>query len=277
MGDALLPGACEERGLRSPCCDTEDSMVFQCDVTAKFCRQGHEPGSKIYSRRQDVRDLCGKVSSMKVVGFVITPRTLGARVRLDLASLSLWGQDDKEVLEYTSGVRRNVTGFATGDVSGQSSNVSGNVNGDMSENVRRVTQEKLSSNFTSEDPEAIYRSSLDEDWEAEASQSNHSYLESNTTETQETSYQDHSVFISRFFPTAYFGESAHVTLGCASGATTVQTGLDQIDVIKRERKLLSNTDFVQLDGAVLRYYGDGCCVVYLDEEIDFEAMFAGFY
>ena len=245
-------------------------------VTAMFCRHGREPGSKQYHRCQDVRDACGKVYSMKVIGFVITPRTLGARVRLDSACLSLWGQDDEEGLAPASGV--NASGISTGDVSRQMSDV----NGDVSENIGG----KCSSNITITrgDSGVIDRSSFDEDWEAEASQSNLSFLESNTTgtlrETSELDLREYEILpnTSRFYPTAGFGSRAHVTLGCAAGVTPVQTGLDQINVIKRERKALSYTDITyQLDGAVMRYYGNGCCVVYLDKEIDCEAMFAGFY
>ena len=62
--------------------------------TSKFCSYGEVPGSLEYTTSKDVREACGLCYKLCIVGFVMTPRTFGARVRLGPRELILWGQEE---------------------------------------------------------------------------------------------------------------------------------------------------------------------------------------
>ncbi|KAF2352691.1 Cyclic nucleotide phosphodiesterase [Trinorchestia longiramus] len=47
-----------------------------------------------YTARRDVLRALGQVSTLQVVGFVVTPRTFGARIKLDENQLTLWDNSD---------------------------------------------------------------------------------------------------------------------------------------------------------------------------------------
>lgn len=69
--------------------------------TANYCGTEEHPGDRDYAKRKDVAAACGRAYALTVIGFVITPRTFGARVLLDKNALSLWNQDDNEPMPPT--------------------------------------------------------------------------------------------------------------------------------------------------------------------------------
>lgn len=68
---------------------TKRGKLLHC--TAKFCKFGEVPGATEYSSNPDVVEAYGKCYDLNVVGFVITPRTFGARVKLNSDEMKLWG------------------------------------------------------------------------------------------------------------------------------------------------------------------------------------------
>jgi 2',3'-cyclic-nucleotide 3'-phosphodiesterase len=63
--------------------------------TSKFCSFGDVPGSFEYTSSKDVLEGCGQCCELCIVGFVITPRTFGARVKLGTEELKLWDQESE--------------------------------------------------------------------------------------------------------------------------------------------------------------------------------------
>ncbi|XP_018026524.1 uncharacterized protein LOC108681948 [Hyalella azteca] len=71
-----------------------DGAFQSLHCTAMFMGKGKAPGAQEYLKRPAVKKNIGRVYSLIVTGFVITPRTLGARVLLQPPLLPLWGQQD---------------------------------------------------------------------------------------------------------------------------------------------------------------------------------------
>ncbi|XP_069698373.1 2',3'-cyclic-nucleotide 3'-phosphodiesterase-like [Periplaneta americana] len=64
--------------------------------TSKYCSFGEVPGSFEYATSKEVLEGCGQCYELCIVGFVMTPRTFGARVKLGKEELKLWDQEDCE-------------------------------------------------------------------------------------------------------------------------------------------------------------------------------------
>lgn len=79
----------------------DDQSILHC--TANYCGTADKPGDVDYAKRQEVRNACGKAYSLQVVGFLVTPRTFGARIKLGRSALTLWNQDDDERPRTTAG------------------------------------------------------------------------------------------------------------------------------------------------------------------------------
>ena len=152
-----------------------------------------------------VKRSLGKSYSLDVIGFVITPRTIGARLRLSDRQKRLWNKDDKERMKES---------VATATESIKTLSVS-------------ATKKKRSP--------------------------------------------------SQFQPTSGKGSRAHLTIGFAKDFSAVQTGLDLVEIINLEAKNSQNNSFYDLNEAKARLYGDGQCVVYLNEPIKVSALFTGHY
>jgi hypothetical protein len=84
--------------------------------------------------------------------------------------------------------------------------------------------------------------------------------------------------ISFLHPTFGFLSRAHLTCGVAPGITASQTGHDMIELIKKEsdsiqRNLLTPESNDQQ--TVMKFFGNGQCIVYLKEPIPIETIFSG--
>lgn len=66
-------------------------------ATASVVRRGKAKNAKEYMAKKVVRDSLGKSFTLQLIGFVITPRTFGVRVRLGKDALELWAMDDHEI------------------------------------------------------------------------------------------------------------------------------------------------------------------------------------
>ena len=89
-------------------------------ATASVTRKGKAKNAKEYMAKKVVKDSLGKSFTLCIIGFVLTPRTFGVRLRLGEEELEVWGMDDNE--EEAEDTLSNTTGKAshkTGQQSGK--------------------------------------------------------------------------------------------------------------------------------------------------------------
>lgn len=205
----------------------ETCQLFHC--TAHYV--GDECDTDEYSRRKVVLNSLGKVYTLRVVGFVITPRTFGVRLQLDDEALKLWNQKDNE-----------------GGPGGCD---------DLARNMSRLQlQDKTSK------------------------PRNGKKCGNQCPSTIPTLHWTGRVrYEKRFNPTFGRGSRAHITLGCASNASAVQTGFDLVNVINCEKRANDTPPklLFHVHEGVAGTYGNGQWVVYLNKQIEVKALFAGSY
>lgn len=66
-------------------------------ATACVVKRGKAKNAKEYLTRKVVNDSLGKCFTLYLIGYVITPRTFGVRLKLGKDALELWGADDHEI------------------------------------------------------------------------------------------------------------------------------------------------------------------------------------
>ncbi|KAK4297821.1 hypothetical protein Pmani_029793 [Petrolisthes manimaculis] len=74
----------------------DGGSILHC--TANFTARGKDESSREYINNPIVKSAMGKCFPLHVIGFIITPRTFGVRLRLTVNQLDLWGQDDTETV-----------------------------------------------------------------------------------------------------------------------------------------------------------------------------------
>ncbi|XP_063590101.1 2',3'-cyclic-nucleotide 3'-phosphodiesterase-like isoform X2 [Penaeus indicus] len=67
-------------------------------ATAKFTARGKAENAMEYINNPIVKTAQGKAFSVDIIGYVITPFTIGARIKLTPSMLQLWGNDDEEAM-----------------------------------------------------------------------------------------------------------------------------------------------------------------------------------
>lgn len=67
-------------------------------ATAMFTARGKAENAMEYINNPIVKNAQGKAFSVDIIGYVITPFTIGARVKLSPSMLQLWGNDDEEAM-----------------------------------------------------------------------------------------------------------------------------------------------------------------------------------
>ena len=94
---------------RRNCLDSNKKTVH---CTAKFCGDDKESAKK-YCKRKEVVDSLGKTFGLKIIGFVVTKGTFGARIMLDEEELELYAQnednadEERRRFEGKGGFKRN--------------------------------------------------------------------------------------------------------------------------------------------------------------------------
>jgi hypothetical protein len=89
---------------------------------------------------------------------------------------------------------------------------------------------------------------------------------------------DESEQVSFLHPTFGFLSRAHLTCGVAPGVTAAQTGSDMLEMIQQESDIIQrNTPIPKSDDerTVMRFFGNGHCIVYMKEPIPIETIFTG--
>ncbi|GCB63632.1 hypothetical protein scyTo_0013225, partial [Scyliorhinus torazame] len=74
-----------------------------------------------------------------------------------------------------------------------------------------------------------------------------------------------------------FGSRSHITLACAPGVRSVQTGLDLLEILKLEKEDKKPECQTQTEKGLLRCYGAGRWIVKLREPVEVKTIFSGFY
>ena len=191
----------------------------------------------------------GKVFRALVVGFIITPRTLAARLLLpDRQSWALWAQDDNEP-------------FSEG-LAGQPSNARPRPGARRNPAPPRTTTDQSN---PGEDYETAMAKSLADDDLLLVDKLENLSLEPETP-------------TSLLRPTSGFLSRAHLTCAVAPNVSAAQAGIDMVEMVRRETNALTDDrTFVESedDRAVIRYFDAGHAMVYLREPLKIQTVFAG--
>ena len=249
-----------------------------------------------------VKNSMGKAFRLTVIGFIFTPRTAGARIRLTTQQLQLWKKDDTERPPITTGTATVSLAQNAGDAitekgtetevgksdscatdNTHSESVGGKRSEKDSEQGRIVSKVETSNLFS------LLEAQLEEICEADSFSGRQKYktLEESCTgeippnspwEDLKAEKKDDLYEVQpQFSPTSGLGSRAHLTLGVAGGYPAVTTGFDLIDVIQCEAQSLTDPSHVTGSEAAFRYYGEGRCVVYLDKPFEVGSLFSGCY
>ena len=275
------------------------SEALHC--TAFFSNHGCTKSSSAYLSQDVVEHSLGKSFKLCVVGFVITPRTAGARIALTPRQARLW---DKDVFE---GNKNRPDGFTIVTDSPKYSRrrAKGNVQATQATGIPKAAPRSSKSKAKQvkpgiSNPLAVLAGSDSEDTstndsedneDAEAATGTLSYSDAGNHSPDDQDYEEMLAFKMgyvqlnerpRFMPTCGLGSRAHVTLGYSKGTNAVQTGLDQVKIIEIEEGYHNNTATkrarpLELDDAAVIHYGDGQCVVYLNNPIDVASLFSARY
>ncbi|KAK8752534.1 hypothetical protein OTU49_006029 [Cherax quadricarinatus] len=223
-------------------------------ATASVTRRGKVQHDLEYIQNPAVRKSLGKCFDLLIVGYVVTPRTFGARLKLGTSELELWGMDDNEIeLENTSLPSENHTADKCPAECLDNSRDNLEIDSDRKYNCAQEMNIGTSSHC---DTVNILSSKLTSD---------------------------------RFYPTSGKGSRAHITLGCAPNIHAKATGFDLIKVVSLEQRIkeseksedseVSNlkVQAYSISEGTLKTYGDGIWVIYPEKEMTVSSMFSAFY
>lgn len=215
-------------------------------ATSKVACEGKAPNAMDYIKSQVVRDSMGKLFRLRIIGYVISPRTFGARLKLCESQLELWGMDDQEV---------------------------------EPEDVAKETQPNRAQN-SKED--AAHPSSSEPESGEQCRQTQGATGECCDT----VSVLNVEMKSDRFYPTSGKGSRAHLTLGCAPGTHARVTGFDLINVVSCEQRAKEmcdadlNSEYFEtysISNGTLRKYEDGLWVIYPEQEVVVNSLFSAYY
>ena len=225
---------------RRNCLDSNKKTVH---CTAKFCGDDKD-GAKKYCKRKEVVDSLGKTFGLKIIGYVVTKGTFGARIMLDEEELELYAQKEDDADEE----RIKFEGKSGGGF--KRSKVHSAKKPSYKERLRMAEEaaemEKLSLDATS-------------------------MVSSDMTDIE-----------NRYYPIPGRGKRAHVTLGTSGDTKPVVTGLDVLRAVEAEkaaseREVDDVPTFEVGSGLVLRRYERDLWVMYPGKAVTFDAMFTGHY
>lgn len=224
---------------RRNCLDSNKKTVH---CTAKFCGDDRDSAKK-YCKREKVVESLGKTFDMKIIGYVITRGTFGARIMLDEEELELYAQNEDNVDEE----RRKFEGK------------SGGFKRNKANSAKKPSyKERLR---MAEEAAEMERLSLD------------------ATSMVSSDMADVG---NRYYPIPGRGKRAHVTLGTSGDTKPVVTGLDVVRAAEAEkaaseREVDDVPTFEMGSGSVLRRYERDLWVLYQGKAVTFDAMFSGHY
>ncbi|CAF4644527.1 unnamed protein product [Rotaria socialis] len=205
-----------------------------------------------YAANRLISHTLGKMCRAYVVGFVITPRTLGARLLFpDRHTWALWDQDDNEIPKKESPPQVDTRDNKKTRPYRRNNN-----------NRSRVTTTTDNLTVNDDSNSTMVRSVAGEDVLLVDNVSR-----SNTTEQ-----------VSFLHPTFGYLSRAHLTCGVAPGSSAAQTGQDIIEMIQKESDTIQRNIPIPESNderTVMKYFGNGQCIVYLKEPMPVETIFSG--
>ncbi|XP_077997830.1 2',3'-cyclic-nucleotide 3'-phosphodiesterase-like [Glandiceps talaboti] len=215
--------------------------------TAKFCARGKVPDSYTYAKHEGVLQSLGKAFTTQIIGFFVTPRTLGVRLKLTPEQKKIWGQEDEK--DFVQDTETSINRYISAAKGRRGK-------GSMHDISNHQTKAPVMS------------------WEKRGGQ------QPQNTADDESLF--HSFQKSKFVPTSGVGSRAHLTLGCRKGITAVQTGIDLVDIIDAEQEAMATKDrnvtlMLPIQGGTLRCYDNKTWMVYLDVPITVGSLYSGFY
>lgn len=95
-----------------------------------------------------------------------------------------------------------------------------------------------------------------------------------------TAASNESEKVSFLHPTFGYLSRAHLTCGVAPGVSPVQTGLDVLEMIQKECDHIQRNNPLPESNderTVMKFFGNGQCIVYLKEPIPIETIFSGYF
>ena len=209
-----------------------------------------------YAENENTRNATGKCFVLRLLGIIITPRTVGCRVVLDKHELLLWANDDSPPKEDSKHGK------------------DGKTDGEMSEKRGEEPESEMVSSMEESCPVAAegetYLPEKDVKPVVEDSCSGNSQAYASCASSASENDDGHLVDLPP-------GSRAHVTLGCSMGVEAVQTGFDQLEVLQCERDGKRIGEPVKVDHITISYYGEGRCTVYFDNALHKSSLFSGQY
>jgi hypothetical protein len=241
--------------------------ILHC--TMKFIGKVTEQSRKDYTNyaaNRLVSHLLGKMCRGYVVGFTITPQTLGKlsnRIRTifylllgarllfpDRHTWAIWDQNDSE--------------HSSKDSPSQASGDNPKPRSSRHNTKSKITTTTDNSTMNDDYNASMVRSLADDD-----------LLLVDKVLTSSQSEQ-----VSFLHPTFGFLSRAHLTCGVAPGVGAAQTGIDVVEMIQKESDIIQRNISVQQNNderTVMKCFGNGHCIVYLKEPIPIETIFSGFF
>lgn len=184
-----------------------------------------------------------------VIGIVITPRTFGARLKLSQAQLKLWDQDDDGTPKTKRKLKKGNSGSneKLNQTTSAMAQLSTQCNTDKNTSIcPSPTKKKSARYFPNSQASLVYSTNKSED-EPD------------------------------FHPVSGRGSRAHMTLGIAPGESAVTTGYDLLEVVKLEEEEKDDWPTYPTTRGWLRDYGEHRWVLYMNNKITVESLFAGVY
>eukprot|EP00112_Aurelia_sp_Birch-Aquarium-sp1_P002102 Seg1229.2 transcript_id=Seg1229.2/GoldUCD/mRNA.D3Y31 product="2' 3'-cyclic-nucleotide 3'-phosphodiesterase" protein_id=Seg1229.2/GoldUCD/D3Y31 len=252
----LLPRMQEEFDLRDfYTIDKATTGKDMLHITACFVDEGQTPWCESYINETNADLFLGKVSKIEIIGWFITPRTIGARIYLSQHQVSLWGKKDAKI-----GQKVHYSQEAVTDTLGTASNIESGAGEDIGAHQTTLSQttsdQTIPSHISPREPKKESKS------------------DGLTIE------EKRGRFVANFkkeflVPSFEKGCTAHITLGCTEGVSPKQTGYDLKDIISCE--LDEDPSFEVVADYLVRNYSAGRWICYLRSPIVAPVMFTGFY
>lgn len=218
--------------------------------TAKYFGSSPDESAQAYFR--DVKGNITMSFETTVIGIVFTPRTFGARLKLSQKQLELWGGDDDEKAKVKTTLKTE--NASSNDEYDQISSL----NSAMAQHSLQCDLNDLAT--TDAKPQMKKKSAR----YFPNSQASLVYLTQKSEDEPD------------FHPVSGRGSRAHMTLGIAPGESAVTTGYDLLEVVKLEEEEKKWPTHPTSRGW-LRDYGESRWVLYMNNKITVESLFAGVY
>ena len=225
---------------------TRHSDVLHC--TTLYAGGSDEPNVIEYMKRAEVTRSMGKMFHLTIIGFTVTARTVGARVKLTRRQLMLWGKHDEHV-----GLNCKDT-----EITNTTDATSSTMDSGQSDGFVKTKQLSLTTTKCTPGTQEAYVAT--------------------STSSREKRVPEMSDDVAGPVPyeTRGFGSTAHITLGVSEGNSPVDTGIDLARIIECEACSKPPTCVLE-SGEQVRNFGNGTYAVYLHDPLVVKSLFSCVY